>query len=210
MVSLLLLSTPQLDANSKLQSRCLRVCKNWKSVLNGKEAKELWRVQHYQWETGGPKHKVSHKSLMRYAFFAGHQVTSLSIENSKYFGLNNYTLGVILARCNQLKHLKIRGGGGTPTVLDASQSTPLPSLETIYPGLGVRISGGLLRRLAHASPDIKELSIFDLGGDNVVKFNDWPILHKLSTIRLANSKDGVLVDIVCVLGSPIIPLGVSC
>ena len=161
-------------------------------------------MQHYQWETGSPKHKVSPKSLMRYAFFAGHQVTSLVIDNSKYFGLNNYTLGVILARCKQLRHLKIRGGGGALTVLDASQSTPLPSLETLYLGLGVRISDGLLRRLVHASPDIKELSIFDLGGENFVEFNDWPILHKLSTIRLANSKDDVAVNIVSVPGSPVI------
>ena len=89
-------------------------------------------------------------------------------------------------------------------MLDASQSTPLPSLETLYLGLGVRISDGLLRRLVHASPDIKELSIFDLGGENFVEFNDWPILHKLSTIRLANSKDDVAVNIVSVPGSPVI------
>ena len=197
MVSQPLLRTCDAYTDLALGSRCLGVCKNWKSVLTGKEAQDFWRVQHYQWGAGGPKHKVSPKSFMRYAFFAGHQVTSFTIDNCKYFGLNNYTLGVVLARCKQLKHLKIRGGRTASTVLDVSSSIPLPALETLYTGLGVIMVPTFLHRLLHASPGIEELSIFVFGSESPMMYrNAWPVLHKLKTIRLANNVESTPVDVV--------------
>lgn len=199
MVSRPLLRTRCLPTDSEFESRCLSVCKNWKSVLTAKEAQGLWRVQHYQWEASGVKRKVSTKSLMRYSFFAGHQVTSLAIDNCKYFGLNTYNLNAIFARCKQLKHLKIRGGGGgagTSVVLDVPPSTTLPALDTLYLGFGVTMTRAVLRRLLHASPGIEELSIFDLGGEGTVDFNGWPLLHKLKTIRLANSMGSMPIHMV--------------
>lgn len=160
-------------------------------MLTGKEAQELWRIQHYAWDLRSPKHAVSPKTLMRYMFFAGHQVTDLTIDNCVYFGLRSAKLlDIIGARCKQLKHLKLRSGGGTPVLLEDSPTMHFSSLETLYFGLGIKPSAGVLRRIIQAARgSLRELSIFDL---KLVEarmyddFDEWPTLDKLKTIRLAN------------------------
>lgn len=166
----------------RLNSRSLRVCKNWKSVLEGKEAEELWRIQHYSWSIRGPKRPV--KIFKRYAFFAGNQVTDLSIDNCKHFGLDSAKLDMIASCCKQLKHLKLRGAMATPVMLAGLVKIQFPTLETLYLGIGVRVSSKMLVRLLRSSPKIQELSVFDLADHPHVMM--WPILKKLKTLRLAS------------------------
>lgn len=175
------------------KSRSLRVCKNWKSVLEGKEAEELWRIQHYSWNIGGPKRPV--KLFKRYAFFARNQVTDLSIDSCKHFGLDSAKLSMISSCCKQLKHLKLRGAMATPVVLVDLVNIQFPILETLYLGIGVQAAPSLLVRLLQASPNIQELSVFDLASHCYV--STWPLLNKLKTIRLASGgKIKIGIDVV--------------
>ncbi|RYP58087.1 hypothetical protein DL769_009119 [Monosporascus sp. CRB-8-3] len=186
--------------------RCLSVCKTWKTILTGKQAQELWRIQHYTYHKRIPKSPVLPKTLMTYAFFAGNRVTDLSIDDCWRFGLktNSLTnsLGLILSRCKQLKHLKLRGGGA-PVTLDGLFNTQLPALESFYLGYGLRLPAHVLVWLLKGSPNIRELSIFDLIGRSAAEyvFSDFPVLKNLKTIRLANGAQRILVNMSLFLGS---------
>ncbi|RYP49081.1 hypothetical protein DL768_005139 [Monosporascus sp. mg162] len=179
--------------------RCLSVCKTWKTILTGKQAQELWRIQQYTYHNRIPKSPVLPKTLMTYAFFAGNGVTDLSIDNCQRFGLktNSLTngLGLILSRCKQLKHLKLRGGGPLVT-LDGLFSMQLPALESFYLGHGLRLPVHVLVWLLKGSPNIRELSIFDLNGRSAEEyvFSSFPVLKNLKTIRLANGAQRILVN----------------
>ncbi|RYP11855.1 hypothetical protein DL765_007572 [Monosporascus sp. GIB2] len=185
--------------------RCLSVCKTWKTVLTGKQAQQLWRIQHYTYHRRIPKSPVLPKTLMTYAFFAGNGVTDLSIDNCWRFGLktnslpnglpNNNSLGLILSRCKQLKHLKLRGGGAQVT-LDGLFNIQLPALESFYLGYGIRLPAHVLVWLLKGSPNIRELSIFDLIGRSTEQyvFSNFPVLKDLKTIRLANGAQRIHVN----------------
>ncbi|RYO94316.1 hypothetical protein DL766_000593 [Monosporascus sp. MC13-8B] len=192
--------------------RCLSVCKTWKTVLTGKQAQQLWRIQHYTYHRRIPKSPVLPKTLMTYAFFAGNGVTDLSIDNCWRFGLktnslpnglpNNNSLSLILSRCKQLKHLKLRGGGAQVT-LDGLFNIQLPALESFYLGYGIRLPAHVLVWLLKGSPNIRELSIFDLIGRSTEQyvFSNFPVLKNLKTIRLANGAQRIHVNMSLFLGS---------
>lgn len=153
----------------------------------GKEAEELWRIQHYSWSMRGLKRQVSPNTFMRYAAYAGRQVTDLSIDSCKYFGLTSAKLGKISSCCKQLRHLKLRGVMSSPVVLDDLTHIRFPALETLYIGVGVQVPDSLLSRLLQASPNIEELSMFDRASSHkFFEVSNWPVLNKLKTIRLAN------------------------
>ncbi|RYP73478.1 hypothetical protein DL770_007771 [Monosporascus sp. CRB-9-2] len=185
--------------------RCLSVCKTWKTILTGRQAQELWRIQQYTYHKRKPKSPVLPKTLMRYAFFSGNGVTDLSIDNYWRFGLktnslpnslpNNKSLGLFLSRCKQLKHLKLRGGEVLVT-LDGLFNMQLPALESFYLGYGLRLSVHVLVRLLKGSPNIRELSIFDLNSRSAEEhvFSNFPVLKNLKTIRLANGAQRILVN----------------
>ncbi|RYP67035.1 hypothetical protein DL771_007454 [Monosporascus sp. 5C6A] len=178
--------------------RCLSVCKTWKAILTGKQAQELWRIQQYTYHKRIPKSPVLPKTLMKYAFFAGNGVTDLSIDNCSRFGLKTNptnSLSLILSRCKQLKHLKLRGGA--EVTLDGFFNIQLPALESFYLGYGLRLPAHALVRLLKSSPNIRELSIFDLIGRSAEEyvFSNFPVLKDLKTIRLANGAQRILVNI---------------
>ncbi|RYP03102.1 hypothetical protein DL764_005385 [Monosporascus ibericus] len=188
--------------------RCLSVCKTWKTVLTGKQAEELWRIQQYTYHRRIPKSPVRHKTLMTYAYLAGNGVTDLSIDNCLHFGLktnsttnsllNNNSLGLLLSRCKQLKHLKLRGGGrgGSVVILNGLFNMQLPALKSFYLGYGLRLPAHELVWLLKGSPNIRELSIFDFIGRSTEEyvFSNFPVLKNLKTIRLANGAQPIVVN----------------
>ncbi len=133
---------------------------------------------------------------MTYAFYGGNQVSDLFIDNCKCFGLTPAKLGIIASHCKQLKHLKLRGGGATPVTLDGLSNIQFPILETLYLGLGVRVSDRLLSRILHTSPNLQKLSVFDLAAQGQYVISRWPVLKKLETVQLANGGTEAVLDMV--------------
>lgn len=140
---------------------------------------------------------------MRYASFAGGQVTNLNIDSCKHFGLKPAHLNLILSRCGkQMKHLKLRGSFTGDVLQGPVPSFTLPNLQTLYLGLGVKLAPAWLSRILHASArTLEELSIFDLlNPDGTTPITsqglNWPKLDKLRALCLACSS-GTQVDMVC-------------
>lgn len=188
------------DSNNSL---CLRVSKTWKAVLTSAMAQDLWRTQHYYFTHHKPRGFGGPKTALRYASFGGGQLTDLVIDNCKQFGINLAQLGLILSRCGKhLKHLKLRGGL-TGEVLQGSMSSfKLPSLESLYIGLGIKVPHKwLLQLLRDTSSTIRELSVFDLVPDpgdrprlfhltggpvfRIRKDISWPAMPRLESLSLS-------------------------
>lgn len=166
-------------------------------------AQDLWRTQHYYFTHHKPRGFGGPKTALRYASFGGGQLTDLVIDNCKQFGINLAQLGLILSRCGKhLKHLKLRGGL-TGEVLQGSMSSfKLPSLESLYIGLGIKVPHKwLLQLLRDTSSTIRELSVFDLVPDpgdrprlfhltggpvfRIRKDISWPAMPRLESLSLS-------------------------
>jgi hypothetical protein len=172
-------------------------------VLWSKGAHGLWTRQHYTFTGRVPKAVVNAKTLMTYMFLAADSVSEISIDSCKQFGLNASKLSLILTRCKQLKHFKLRGytSDGPMDVLPAK--LPVLPLLSLHLGFGTRISASLLQQLLHASPKLQELSIFyfpDVSTFPLARENStWPLLTELKVIRLA---DGARKDAINIVSIP--------
>ncbi|KAH7026306.1 uncharacterized protein B0I36DRAFT_330349 [Microdochium trichocladiopsis] len=193
------------DVGFRTLCLCLRVSKTWKAVLTSAMAQDLWRTQQYFYTNHKPRGFAGPRTALRYASFGGGQLTDLTIDNCKQFGLKFAHLTLIMSRCGKhLRHLKLRG----PMVGDMPQgsvsSFKLPALESLYLGLGLKLPHKwLLQLLRDTSRTLRELSVFDvlpdpadrprlfpLTGPPVFRIKEdqsWPELPRLKSLALSST-----------------------
>ncbi|KXJ91181.1 hypothetical protein Micbo1qcDRAFT_234391 [Microdochium bolleyi] len=181
----------------------LRVSKTWRAVLTSAMAQDLWRTQHYYFTHHKPRGFAGPKTALRYASFGGGQLTDLTIDNCKQFGINLAQLGLILSRCGKhLRHLKLRGALTSEVSQGSVSSFKLPLLESLYIGLGIKVPHKwLLQLLRDTSSTIRELAVFDLVPDpgdrprlfhmtegpnfQIRKDISWPAMPQLQSLSLS-------------------------
>lgn len=168
-------------------------------------AQDLWRRQQYFFTSHRPRGFAGPRTTLRYASFGGNQLTDLTIDSCKQYGLKFAHLTLILSRCGKsLRHLKLRGPmvGDMPQGGGNMSSFKLPVLESLYLGLGLKLPQKSLRQLLRdTAKTLRELSVFDVVPDpahrpclfpitvgpvfRIDREHAWPELPRLESLSLS-------------------------
>lgn len=168
-------------------------------------SQDLWRRQQYFFTSHRPRGFAGPRTTLRYASFGGNQLTDLTIDSCKQYGLKFAHLTLILSRCGKsLRHLKLRGPmvGDMPQGGGNMSSFKLPVLESLYLGLGLKLPQKSLRQLLRdTAKTLRELSVFDVVPDpahrpclfpitvgpvfRIDREHAWPELPRLESLSLS-------------------------